>query len=182
MTMIYAKGILKHTGKTCARLENNMTLRIEDLIHQYSSAFGFLMLLQVAGYSYFYTLPIFNNHIFPHSWSMPYPSFKTWGEGRWFADMIILAQGSSGVQSFQMICATTLQAMNGILLAKLVGLTSRRAILCVAGVLCMFPAFLDYYSFSIDHLSFVLGDTFALLGAWNLMRAKTYWGRVKNVF
>jgi len=178
MTMIYAEGILKHAGKTCARLENSMTLRIEGLIQQYSSAFGFLMLLQVAGYSYFYTIPIFNNHIFPHSWSMPYPSFKTWGEGRWFADMIILAQGSSGVQSFQMICATMLQAVNGILLAKLVGLTSRRAVLCVAGVLCMFPAFLDYYSFSIDHLSFVLGDTFALLGAWNLMRAKTYWGRV----
>lgn len=178
MAAIFTKRTLERTQEELTRWETNIQLRIEDWIRQYSSVFGLLMLLQVAGYSYFYTLPIFNNHIFPHSWSMPYPSFKTWGEGRWFADIIILAQGSSGVQSFQMICATMLQAVNGILLAKLVGLTSRRAILCVAGVLCMFPAFLDYYSFSIDHLSFVLGDTFALLGAWNLIRAKTYWGRV----
>jgi hypothetical protein len=127
------------------------------------------MLLQVAAYGYFFTTVVFTNHTIPNVWQYAYPSFKTVGEGRWMADLIIQAQGGSGVQSFQMILATALQAFNGILLARTVGARGKLATFGLAAVLCLYPAFLDYYSFSIDHLTFVLGDTFALLGARALL-------------
>jgi hypothetical protein len=135
------------------------------------------MLLQAAVYSYFFTGIALTNHTFPNVWLNDYPTFKTIGEGRWLADLIIWAQGGSGVQSLQMIGATTLQALNGILLAQVLGIHRRRTVALLASVLCLYPAFLDYYSFSIDHVTFVLGDTLVLLGARNFLQSRSIWGR-----
>lgn len=149
-----------------------------EWVGAYGRIFIVLMLLQITAYSYFYTTIIFTNHTFPNAWLYPYPSFKTWGEGRWLADLIILAQGGSGVQSFQMIFATALQALNGILFAHILGLRKKYAILCIAATLCLYPAFLDYYSFTVDHVTFVLSDTFALLGARAFIRNDERWRRI----
>ncbi len=88
------------------------------------------------------------------------------------ADLLIAAQGGSGVPSVQMVCAATLQGLNGIFLAALIGIKSRLQTCLLASVLCLYPLFLDYYSFAVDHLSFVLGDTLCLLGALIWLKAK----------
>jgi hypothetical protein len=131
-----------------------------------------LLLLQVVAYSYLFTLPILTDHTFPNSWLYPYPSFKTVGEGRWLADLVIALQGGSGVPAVQMLGAAVLQAANGILFASLLGVQRGPGRFVLAGLICLHPAFLDYYSFAADHLSFVLGDSCALLAAWCLLRAQ----------
>lgn len=151
---------------------------VDERIRDNGLVFLLLILLQVATYSYFYTTLIFTNHTFPNTWLQSYPSHRTLFEGRWVADLIVAAQGGSGVQSFQMIIATMLQALNGILLARFAGLNGKRAIFCIAAVLCMYPAFLDYYSFSIDHVTFVLGDTLALTGAFCFLKCRKVWTRI----
>ncbi len=128
-----------------------------------------LLLLQIVAYGYLFTVPIFTDHTFPNSWLYPYPSFKTDGEGRWLADLVIMLQGGSGVPSVQMAGAALFQAINGILFASLLGLRGGLTLFLLGGLICLHPAFLDYYSFAADHLSFVLGDSFALLAAWLLL-------------
>ena len=145
---------------------------------QYGGIVLALLAVQIAAYSYFYTIPTFTAHTFPNVMLYKYPSHKTFEEGRWLADLIIFAQGGSGVQSFQMLCATVLQALNGILFAQFLGLRGKRAVFCIAAMLCLHPAFLDYYSFSVDHITFVLGDTLALLGAISLLYGQPGWGRI----
>ena len=134
------------------------------LLKQYGGILGVLFVLQLVTYSYFFSTIVFTNHTFPNSWVYSYPSFKTQGEGRWLADIIIYLQGGSGVQAFQMYIAIVLQSINGILFAKFLGLRRQIEILLAAAFLCLYPAFLDYYSFSVDHITFVLGDTFSLIG------------------
>ena len=128
------------------------------------TVFAILMLLQIAAYSYFYTSIVLTDHTLPQARIQPFPSNLTFLLGRWMSDLVIQALGGSGVQSFQMLCATTLQAVNGILLAEFIGLRRKREILCVAALLCMYPAFLDYYSFMGDMFSLVVGDSFAICG------------------
>jgi hypothetical protein len=139
-----------------------------------------LIVLQFAAYTYFYTTPTFTDHTFPNVTLFKYPSHKTVEEGRWLADLIVFIQGGSGVQSFQMFCATVLQALNGTLFARFLGLRSKFAILGIAGIICLHPTFLDYYSFSIDHVTFVLGDIFAILGAGVLVQERTFWLRISK--
>lgn len=141
-----------------------MQHRLEQFFRANATILLALIALQIVVYSYFYFGPILTNHTFPNAWVVGYPSFKTLGEGRWLADLVILVQGSSGVQSLQMFVATALQAVNGVLFARLCGLTRPLHIGMAAALLCLYPAFLDYYVFNIDHLTFVLGDTLALLG------------------
>src|SRR5439155_26044881 len=85
------------------------------------------------------------------------PFYKTQGEGRWVADLIIWLQGGSGVQPFQMAIAVALQSLNGILFARFVGLEKRLEVFLAAAFLCLYPAFLDYYSFAMDHITLVIG-------------------------
>ncbi len=139
---------------------------------RYRLVFIALLLLQIVAYSYFFTEMTLTDHTFPNSRLYDYPSFKTSGEGRWLADLIILAQGGSGVQSLQMIGAALLQALNGILFARLVGLQRKTDVFLLAGVLCLYPAFLDYYSFAADHISFVIADTFVILGSLVWVRSR----------
>jgi hypothetical protein len=40
----------------------------------------------------------------------------------------------------------------------------------IAALLCLFPPFLDYYGFAIDHIEFVFGDTLLIFGAYLLKR------------
>jgi len=134
------------------------------LYRKYGGVFAVLLVLQLVTYSYFFTSLIFTNHTFPNSWLYSYPSFKTQGEGRWFADIIILLQGGSGVQPLQMYLAVTLQSINSILFAYFLGFKKRFEVLLIAAFLCLYPAFLDNYSFSVDHITFAIGDTLALLG------------------
>ncbi len=129
-----------------------------------------LLILQYLAYSYFYFILIFTNHTLPNVLLYPYPSFKSRGEGRWIADLIIQMQGGSGVQSFQMLAATFVQAINGLLWAEFLGIEGKVASTMVAALLCVYPAFLDYYSFAIDHFTFVIGDTLAILGALSILR------------
>ncbi len=149
-------------------LQNEMT---QELRRVYGVVFVGLLALQLITYSYFFTSLIFTNHTFPNSWLFPYPSYKTQGEGRWVADLIIWLQGGSGVQPFQMAIAVALQSLNGILFARFVGLEKRLEVFLAAAFLCLYPAFLDYYSFAMDHITLVIGDTFTLLGI-------CYWKRM----
>jgi len=123
-----------------------------------------LFLIQLAAYSYLYTAIAFGNHLFPNAWLNSFPSFRTWGEGRWLEDVIILLQGGSGVQSVQMILATLLQACNALIFLRLLGVSKAAHVVILGGILCLHPSFLDYYSFASDHLAFVAGDSLALLG------------------
>lgn len=134
------------------------------LYRKYSGILALLLVLQLVTYSYFFTSLIFTDHTFPNSWIYPYPSFKTQGEGRWLADLIIRLQGGSGVQPFQMYVAVMLQSVNGILFVRFLEIKKRFEVLLAAAFLCLYPAFLDNYSFSVDHITFAIGDTLALLG------------------
>lgn len=129
-----------------------------------------LFLIQLVAYSYLYTTIAFGNHLFPNAWLNSYPSFRTWGEGRWLLDVIILLQGGSGVQSVQMILATLLQACNALVFLRVLGIEKTAHLIVLGGIFCLHPAFLDYYSFASDHLAFVLGDSLALLGFVLLVR------------
>ena len=142
-----------------------------EWIRQRKKTLVSLFALQVICYAYFFTVPLLSNHTFPNVWLYNYPSFKTSSEGRWFADLVILFQGSSGVQSFQFVCAVMLQAVNGLLFADLLRIRETRARFFLAGVLCLYPSFLDYYCFACDHITFVLGDTLCLIAALFWMRS-----------
>lgn len=154
-------------GELAARVKSLLG-RAADELARYRYVLICLLLLQIVAYTYFFFSMIFTDHTFPNSWLYGYPSFKTWGEGRWLADLIIMMQGGSGVQSLQMICAAVIQGLNGILLARLIGLSDKFQVFIIAAILCLYPAFLDYYSFVADHISFVIGDFLVLLGslAW----------------
>ncbi len=138
--------------------------RCHRLFEEYGAVLAGLVVMQLVVYSYFFTTLIFTNHTFPNSWVFPYPSYKTEGEGRWLADLIIWLQGGSGVQPFQMALAAVLQSANGVLFARVVGLERRLDVILAAAFICLYPAFLDNYSFGMDHLTFALADTFALIG------------------
>lgn len=144
--------------------------RLAAWLRRHLGLLAALLLLQLVAYSYLFTLPIYTDHTFPNSWLYPYPSFKTSGEGRWLADLVIALQGGSGVPAVQMVGAAVLQAANGVLFASLLGVRRGPGLFVLAGLICLHPAFLDYYSFAADHLSFVLGDSCALLAAWCLLR------------
>ncbi len=143
-----------------------------SLLRRYRGMVAALLLLQIVAYGYLFTVPIFTDHTFPNSWLYPYPSFKTDGEGRWLADLVIMLQGGSGVPMVQMVGAALLQAINGVLFACLLGVRRGLPLVVLGGLIVLHPAFLDYYSFAADHLSFVLGDSFAVLAAWVLLRGQ----------
>jgi hypothetical protein len=131
-----------------------------------------LFALQLLAFSYLYFLPIFTNHTFPNAQLHDYPTFKTRAEGRWMSDLILWAQGGSGVQSFQMMLATLVQAANGLLLADLVGVERRGPRFLLAALLCLYPPFIDFYAFTVEHLTFTLGTSFALVAALALARSR----------
>ena len=131
-----------------------------------------LMAIQFAVYSYFFTLPILTDHTFPNMWVQPFPSHRTRDEGRWFQDVIMLAQGGSGVPSLQVFAAPALQAGDGVLFARLLGIERAFGAFRVAAIVCLQPAILDTYCFASDHLSFAFGDTLALVGTLCVARSR----------
>lgn len=152
---------------------DNFTLQTPyNFFKRNKNAIFALIILQIFCYTYFYTNIIFTNHTFPNIWLSQYPSYRTLGEGRWMHDLIILLQGSAGTQSALMIVATIIQAVNGILLANLLSLTKPWKVFLVGALLCTYPAFLDYYVFSSDHISFCIGDSFVILGAFCFLHFK----------
>jgi glucosyltransferase GtrII-like protein len=145
-------------------------IRTRDIARRHLLGYVLAYGLTALVYSYFYTTIIVGNHSFPNVWVDPYPSSKTYAEGRWFSDLVLFLQGGSGVQSVQMVTATALHLANGFMFAHLVGTRDRLGAFLIAILLSLHPAFLDYYSFSREHISFVLGDTFALAGFLALTR------------
>jgi hypothetical protein len=126
-------------------------------------------------YSAYWTDVIFTNHTIPNSAIYRYPSFKTFTEGRWFADIVIWLFGGGGTQSFQTIAGIAIQAINGVLFAELFGVQSRSRRVIIALLVALHPAVLDYYSFTIDAITFTFGDTLALLGLLCLSRPAATW-------
>lgn len=142
-------------------------------VHESRGLVVALVVIQAIVFGPFFTWLVITNHTFPNTLITPYPSYRTQFEGRWLADLVIWLQGGSGVQPLLMVAAATVQATSGLLFARLVGLRERTPTLLVATVLCVYPAFLDYYSFASDHLVLTLGDLFVVLGAlaWSRLDA-----------
>lgn len=137
---------------------------------RYSTPFLAACAFTVLIYGYLFSTPIFTNHTIPNVWVRDYPTYTTWLEGRWFSDVIMLATGTSGVQPVQMVLAAALQIVNAFLLAAILRVGGRLHLLLVALFMAAHPAFLDYYSYTLGHLSFVAGDSLALLGVLALDR------------
>jgi hypothetical protein len=129
-------------------------LGLFTVVSDYDVIFAGLLALQFITYGNFFTTLIFTNHTFPDSWVSPIPTYKTYGEGRWFADIIFWLQGASGVQPFQVSVAVALQSLNGLLFARFLGLEKRLEVFLAAAFLCHQPAILDYYCFAMDHISY----------------------------
>jgi Glucosyl transferase GtrII len=149
---------------TVAAADTVHTLRqaCVNMIRDQGPVLGGLVVLQCVVYSSFFTTLIFTNHTFPNSGVLAYPSYRTFGEGRWMADLIIWLQGGSGVQPFQMFLAVVLQGLNGLLFARFVGIERRLDTALIAAFICLYPAFLDNYSFGTDHVTFAIADTLAI--------------------
>ncbi len=142
---------------------------------RYATPFAWTYVFVVIVYSYFFTTLTFTNHTFPNIWVFSYPSYRTYNEGRWFADFLIFLFGGSGVQSFQMFIAVGIQIINAFLFAIIIEVKDKTRLFLIAAFLSIHPAFLDYYSFAVDHISFTFGDTLALLGILALKKVKKRW-------
>ncbi|MDO8980542.1 MAG: hypothetical protein Q7V17_15045 [Afipia sp.] len=146
---------------------------LEAIIRFYAPPFLATYLVTLIAYSYFFTHIGFTNHTLPHVLVYSYPSFKTWLEGRWFADLIIQATGGNGAATFQMAIAAGIQIVNAFLFAAIFRVADRPTIFVISLFMALHPAFLDYYSFSIDHISFTLGDCMVLCGVLAMDRGTT---------
>jgi len=131
-----------------------------------------LFLIQLTAYSYLFTTISFSNHLFPNAFLNPYPSFRTTSQGRWLLDLIIFLQGGNGVQSVQLVFATALQACNALIFLRLLEIKRAIDLIILGTIFCLYPHFLDYYSFASDHIAFVIGDSLALLGLVFLYRCR----------
>ena len=149
---------------------------IRRWLREYGTIVSAVAVLQFVTYMYLFTLPIFTNHTFPSATIHPYPQYRA--VGRWLADVVVWLQGGSGVAPLLMTGSALLQAVNGVLLARLAGVTRRRDTLLVAAALSLYPAFVDYYSFPVDQLYFVLADTAVLSGILIFRRSPTAWRSV----
>lgn len=129
----------------------------------------------LVAYSTYWTDLVFTNHTIPNSSIYRYPGFKTFTEGRWFADIIIWFFGGGGTQSFQTIAGIAVQSINGVIFAELFGVSGRGRRVLIALLIALHPAVLDYYSFTIDSITFTFGDTLALLGLLGLSRPAGTW-------
>ena len=164
--MAFISLISENWGRT-AKTKRDLFL---DFCRREWPIFVAAYLLQLVVYSYFFTTIIFTDHTFPNTWLSPYPSYRTTVLARWFADILNYMGGGSGVQSFQMAIATGIQTINGIIFASFLGIKKRLYIFLSTAFICLHPAFLDYYSFTKDHIQFTLGDTLAIMGVLALDR------------
>lgn len=137
-----------------------------------------LFALQFIVYNFFFSSLVLTDHTLRAAVVQDYPSFRTLQEGRWLQDIIVLMLGSTGVHTFMMFAAAALQSFNAILLLDLSRVTKKLDVVLLGAIFCLYPAFLDYYGFGIDHVSFALGDTFILLGCWAFINLSSSWQRV----
>jgi hypothetical protein len=144
----------------------------------YIKAFVAIYLLTFATYGYFFTNVGFTNHTFPHVWVQGYPSFMTTYEGRWFADILIYLTGGSGVPTFLIALASGLQILNGFVFVAIFRITNRIVIFLTSLFIALHPAFLDYYSYSISHVSLAMGDSLVIVGVFALDRIRIGWLKV----
>lgn len=117
---------------------------------------------------------ILTDHTWPNTLAYKYPSFKTYGEARWLADLLIQIFGS-GAQVMQAWLGFAIQALNGVLFADLIGVNGRWKRLLIVLLVCLHPVLLDFYSFIADNVSFTLGQTLAIGAALALSRVRQVW-------
>lgn len=108
---------------------------------------------------------VITNHTIPNVFAYGYPSFKTFQEARWLADLLIFLFGGQGNQFIQAVAGFALMGLNGILVADILGLKVNWQRFCIASLVSLHPTILDYYSFTADNIGFTLGDTLILVGA-----------------
>jgi len=143
------------------------------VLRSYGGPFAVAYIATVVCYGYFFFSLGFTNHT-TNVWVYSYPSFKTTLEGRWFADILIRLTGGSGVPPFQMAVAAAIQIVNAFVFCAIFRQSNRVVIYMAALAIALHPAFLDYYSFTVDHISFVTGDLLALLGVLAMQRGRTF--------
>jgi hypothetical protein len=139
---------------------------------------GGLLLLQAVVYSFYFFGLVYTDHTMQNAFVQAYPRYRTTSEGRWLQDLLILGLGSTGTHNFQMLLASALQALNALLLIRVAGLRDLLPMVLCGALYCLYPAFLDYFGFQIDHVGFVLGDTLVLLGALGFIHLQGSWQRV----
>ena len=135
----------------------------------------FAYIISFIVYMYLFTTPIFVDHTFSNMWFVPFPSHRTTTVGRWFADIIDYFLGNTGDPSFQMSLAAGIQVLNGLLFSLLIEIKRKIRILFSILFISLHPAFLDYYSFSRDHVGFTLGDALCLLGVISIYKIRGLW-------
>jgi hypothetical protein len=74
-----------------------------------------------------------------------------------------------------MYIAVGIQIINAFLFANILRIKGKVYLFLIACFLSLHPSFLDYYSFSCDHILFTLGDSLALLGIMALKRVENKW-------
>ncbi len=135
---------------------------IQNEIRKYRRYAILLFIATFVAYSYIYTTIIITNHTIPNSFPYKYPSFKTYVEGRWAADIFIQLTGGFGNQATQFLLAILIKAVNAIMFIRIFGI-DRSVIFVICGLaLALHPAFLDYYSFTVDSATFEAGDSLAI--------------------
>jgi hypothetical protein len=139
---------------------------------------GFCFSLQAIVYSFYFFGMVYTDHTLKMAMVQDYPSYRTTVEGRWLQDLVIFGLGSTGAHRFQMILAAAFQSLNALLLLRIAGLREGPPIFLCGALYCLYPAFLDYFGFGIDHVGFVLGDTLVLLGALSYIELRGSWQRV----
>lgn len=125
-------------------------------------------------YSSLVTGVVWTNHTIPNALAQPYPSYRTWMEGRWFADMLLQIVGSA--QGLQVVLGLLIQALNGFLFAELLRVRGGWERVAVALLVGLHPTVLDYYAFTSDSIGFTLGDTLVVVAALLVQRAKGWLG------
>lgn len=108
---------------------------------------------------------VLTNHTIPNVLQQGYPSYRTFAEARWLADLVLFLSGSQGNQFVQALAGFALTGLNGVILADIVGVKTPWARFGVAALVALHPVLLDYYSFTSDNIGFTLGDTLILVGA-----------------
>ena len=125
--------------------------------------FVLLAALAICG-GYFLTDLMVHDHTFRNNGVQSFPSYRTAAEGRWGHDIVIFLAGRSGNFTLQTLGAMFLLCLNGALFAAIAGIDKKWPRRIIVGLVAASPLFIDYFSFSIDAISYALSDTLILIG------------------
>jgi hypothetical protein len=157
---------------------NKLLEKLKPMIARHWMLAISLFALQFVVYNIFFSSLVLTCHTMSSAMVQEYPSFRTQQEGRWLQDLIILILGSTGAHSFLMFVAAALQSFNAILLLSIADIRSKLFSVILGIIFCLYPSFLDYFGFAIDHVSFIVGDTLILIGCLAFIHLRSPWQRV----